>query len=95
MTEELPIKLEKISKKLWPRKIYVKAKETHPILGSIFLGTWSVFWTILAILLNVAFFLIIVVTIALVLAAVFGDSSFDPGFSSFSFSSDKKKENKR
>ena len=95
MTENLPIKLDKISKRLWPRRTYLKIKETHPILGSIFLGAWSVFWTTLAILLNIAFVIIIIATVLLILYALLDGSSTAPQHIDLNFYSSRKNEKEK
>ncbi|MHA2171128.1 MAG: hypothetical protein ACXAB7_14635 [Candidatus Kariarchaeaceae archaeon] len=95
MTEDMPIKLDKISNWLLPRKFYVRIKEYHPVLGAVFMFLWTGFWTVLAILLNVLLLLVIVLTIALILAAIFGDDSFDPVFLDLSFGSKKDERERR
>ncbi len=92
--EKMPIKLEKISKKLWPRKFYVRIKEFHPILGSIFLFIWTIFWFVLTLTLNVLLVFVLLLTIIFLLAAIFGDSGFDSDFLVFSGSSKKKDKEK-
>ncbi|MHA2029657.1 MAG: hypothetical protein ACW99A_13480 [Candidatus Kariarchaeaceae archaeon] len=90
MTEKLPVSLDKISNRLLPRKFYVRIKEYHPVLGSVFLIIWTGFWTILAVLINLLLLVIIVGTILLMLLAIFSDDSFDTTFLWLNSSSRKK-----
>jgi hypothetical protein len=92
MTEAMPIKLDKISNWLLPRKFYVRIKEYHPVLGSVFMFLWTGFWALLAIFLNVFLLLVVLLTFVLLIAAIFSDSSFDPVFLDLSFGSKKDKE---
>ena len=75
--EALPIEIDKISKKLWPRKFYVKLKEYHPVLGTTFLIIWSIFWFTIAVLINVLALFIIIATIVMLITAISQDSSND------------------
>ena len=75
--EALPIEIDKISKKLWPRKFYVKLKEYHPVLGTSFLIIWSIFWFAIAVLINLLALFIIIATIVMLISAISQDSSND------------------
>lgn len=86
--------MENISKRLWPRRIYVKVKETHPVLGSIFFTVWSILWIVLTIFLNIVLVVIVLATILLLLYSLLSDPSFDP-IPNLNFTSSKKKEKDR